>query len=148
MSEAASALTGTESEETSEQEPLEDKPQKPLNMSPGAVKLRSWLNKSLRIQMFDGRVLVGVFLCTDRDANVILGSCTEYLPAENNGDGTIEEPRMVGLVMVPGKHIQSVSIDQSQYCSGDLSTPLAKDVSPEDVTWSCVIWELILFVMW
>jgi hypothetical protein len=32
MSEAASALTGTESEETSEQEPLEDKPQKPLNV--------------------------------------------------------------------------------------------------------------------
>ena len=102
-------------------------------MSPGAVKLRSWLNKSLRIQMFDGRVLVGVFLCTDRDANVILGSCTEYLPAEDT-DGTIEEPRMLGLVMVPGKHIQTVSIDQNQYNSEDLCTPLTKDISPEDVT--------------
>lgn len=104
-------------------------------MSPGAVKLRSWLNKSLRIQMFDGRVLVGVFLCTDRDANVILGSCTEYLPAENNGDGTIEEPRMLGLVMVPGKHIQTVSIDQNQHnTGGDLCTALTKDVNPEEVT--------------
>jgi hypothetical protein len=32
--------------------------------------------------MTDGRVLVGVFLCTDRDGNVILGSCNEYLKPE------------------------------------------------------------------
>ncbi|RZC41769.1 N-alpha-acetyltransferase 38, NatC auxiliary subunit [Asbolus verrucosus] len=134
MSDTAGVPVEGESEEVCEQEPLDDKPPKPLNMSFGAVKLRSWLNKSLRIQMFDGRVLVGVFLCTDRDANVILGSCTEYLPAENTGDGTAEEPRMLGLVMVPGKHIQSVSIDQNQYNSSDLCTPLTKDVSPEEVT--------------
>lgn len=103
-------------------------------MSPGAGKLRGWLNKSLRIQMFDGRVLVGVFLCTDRDANVILGSCTEYLPAENTEETTVEEPRMLGLVMVPGKHIQSVSIDQNQYNTNDLITAMGKDIDPEEVT--------------
>ncbi|XP_044255804.1 N-alpha-acetyltransferase 38, NatC auxiliary subunit [Tribolium madens] len=134
MSDTASALVENESGELPEQALLEDKPQKPLNMSPGAVKLRSWLNKSLRIQMFDGRVLVGVFLCTDRDANVILGSCTEYLPAENNSDSTIEEPRMLGLVMVPGKHIQTVSINQNQQNTGELSTLLTKDINPEEVT--------------
>jgi len=32
--------------------------------------------------MTDGRVLIGVFLCTDRDGNVILGSCSEYLKPE------------------------------------------------------------------
>lgn len=39
----------------------------------GKSKLRKWLNMNFRIEMTDGRVLIGVFLCTDRDANVILG---------------------------------------------------------------------------
>lgn len=29
--------------------------------------------------MTDGRTLVGLFLCTDRDCNVILGSAQEFL---------------------------------------------------------------------
>lgn len=59
--------------------------------------------------MTDGRVLIGIFLCTDRDANVILGSCSEYLKEE---DITAEEePRILGLVMVPGRHIVSIHRD-------------------------------------
>ncbi|XP_018397231.1 PREDICTED: N-alpha-acetyltransferase 38-B, NatC auxiliary subunit isoform X2 [Cyphomyrmex costatus] len=68
-------------------------------------KLRSWLNRHLRIEMTDGRVLRGAFLCTDRDANVILGSCTEYLSTEHT------EARVLGLVMVPGRHIVSIHLD-------------------------------------
>ena len=34
--------------------------------------LRSMLNKLMRIRLSDGRILIGVFLCTDRDSNVIL----------------------------------------------------------------------------
>ncbi|XP_071555816.1 N-alpha-acetyltransferase 38-B, NatC auxiliary subunit isoform X1 [Temnothorax nylanderi] len=68
-------------------------------------KLRSWLNRHLRIEMTDGRVLRGAFLCTDRDANVILGSCTEYLSMEHT------EARVLGLVMVPGRHIVSIHLD-------------------------------------
>lgn len=78
-------------------------------MSPGAVKLRSWLNNTLRIEMSDGRILIGIFLCTDRDANVILGSCEEYLSADDMNSG---EPRVLGLVMIPGKHIVSIHLDQ------------------------------------
>lgn len=51
--------------------------------SPLRLKLESWLNKNMRIEMTDGRVLIGIFLCTDRDRNVILGSCAEYLQAES-----------------------------------------------------------------
>lgn len=78
-------------------------------MSAGAVKLRSWLNKTFKVEMSDGRILIGVFLCTDRDANVILGSCSEYLSADEVGSG---EPRILGLVMIPGKHIVSLQLDQ------------------------------------
>ncbi|XP_020290308.1 N-alpha-acetyltransferase 38, NatC auxiliary subunit [Pseudomyrmex gracilis] len=73
--------------------------------SPAKQKLRSWLNRRLRIEMTDGRVLKGSFLCTDRDANVILGSCTEFLSTEHT------EARVLGLVMVPGRHIVSIHLD-------------------------------------
>ncbi|GLV37115.1 Sabbat [Carabus blaptoides fortunei] len=94
--------------EENEREPVQQI-EKPLNMSPGALKLRRWLNKTLRIEMSDGRVLIGVFLCTDRDANVILGSCSEYLSVE---EIPTSEPRVLGLVMIPGKHIVSIHLDQ------------------------------------
>lgn len=50
--------------------------------SPGRLKLESWLNAYMKIEIEDGRTLMGQFLCTDRDCNIILGSCYEYPPAE------------------------------------------------------------------
>ncbi|XP_064642208.1 uncharacterized protein LOC135496679 isoform X1 [Lineus longissimus] len=47
--------------------------------TPGRQKLESWLNKNMKIKMTDERILVGVFVCTDKDRNVILGNCQEYL---------------------------------------------------------------------
>ncbi|XP_078615726.1 N-alpha-acetyltransferase 38, NatC auxiliary subunit-like [Branchiostoma floridae x Branchiostoma japonicum] len=77
--------------------------------SEGRQKLRSWLNKSLRVSMTDGRTLIGVFLCTDRDKNVILGSCQEYIQDPDNTSG--EDPRVLGLAMVPGHHILKIEYD-------------------------------------
>ncbi|XP_014221478.1 N-alpha-acetyltransferase 38, NatC auxiliary subunit [Trichogramma pretiosum] len=77
-----------------------------LKDSPGRQKLRSWLNRRLWIKMTDGRILIGSFLCTDRDANIILGLCAEYL-----SDNLDLEARTLGLVMVPGRHIVSIHLD-------------------------------------
>lgn len=55
--------------------------------------------------MTDGRVLMGVFLCTDRDANVILRSCSEYLSEDYT------EARSLGLAMIPGRHIVTIHLD-------------------------------------
>lgn len=101
-------------------------------MSPGAVQLRSWLNKMFRVEMTDGRVLTGVFLCTDRDANIILGSCSEYLPIDEKTKILNEEPRMLGLVMIPGKHIVSIHIDTNEYESA-LQVPLNKNLNVDDI---------------
>lgn len=68
-------------------------------------KLRYWLNRHLRIKMTDGRVLTGAFLCTDRDANVILGACSEFLSEDH------KDARALGLVMVPGRHIVSIHLN-------------------------------------
>lgn len=89
-------------------------------MLPGAVKLRNWLNKLFRVAMSDGRILIGVFLCTDRDANVILGSCSEYLSADEIGTNC--EPRVLGLVMIPGKHIVSIHLDDMEQRPPDYNT--------------------------
>ncbi|XP_077991381.1 N-alpha-acetyltransferase 38, NatC auxiliary subunit-like isoform X2 [Glandiceps talaboti] len=71
--------------------------------------LRSWLNKRMKISMTDGRTLIGTFLCTDKDRNVILGSCEEYVnPPESECK---EDPRVLGLAMVPGPHIVSIEVD-------------------------------------
>ncbi|CAG9860308.1 unnamed protein product [Phyllotreta striolata] len=104
----------------------ESEPQ-PQETRPGVLLLRWWLNKSFRVEMTDGRILIGVFLCTDRDANIILGSCSEYLPLESKSKSTNEEPRMLGLVMIPGKHIVSIRLDAE--CESGNQKPLMKDAS-------------------
>ncbi|RWS22545.1 LSM domain-containing protein 1-like protein [Leptotrombidium deliense] len=73
--------------------------------------LESWLNKNMKIEMSDGRVLIGIFLCTDCHQNVILGSCMEYVKPDE--DGYTEDARALGLAMVPGQHIVSICVDSS-----------------------------------
>ncbi len=88
---------------------------------PGRKLLKSFLNKNMKIQLTDGRVLIGIFMCTDKDSNVILGSCAEYLSLEASnkigstvGDsGSDGEPRILGLAMVPGRHIVSINVDDA-----------------------------------
>ncbi|XP_075764221.1 N-alpha-acetyltransferase 38, NatC auxiliary subunit isoform X2 [Pelodiscus sinensis] len=72
-------------------------------------KLETLLNRNMRIRMTDGRTLVGCFLCTDRDCNVILGSAQEYLKATDSFAAS--EPRVLGLAMVPGHHIVSIEVE-------------------------------------
>jgi len=38
----------------------------------------SWLNQLMKINLIDGRILVGTFVCTDKDAHIILNTCYEY----------------------------------------------------------------------
>ena len=48
-------------------------------LSESRKKLQGWLNRFMRIKMTDGRILIGAFVCTDKDRNIILGSCDEYV---------------------------------------------------------------------
>jgi len=38
----------------------------------------SWLNQQMKVNLIDGRILVGTFVCTDKDAHIILSTCYEY----------------------------------------------------------------------
>lgn len=89
--------SGFDAHDTLTQERSEiEKAVKNKQITPGRAKLQLWLYRSLRIVMTDGRILVGIFLCTDSAANVILGVCSEF--TKNGAD-----ERLLGLVMVPGK---------------------------------------------
>lgn len=99
---------------------------------PGRMTLESWLNETMKIQMTDGRIVIGTFLCTDKDKNIVLGSACEYVtstckPNDNTQPTSQDErdqrvskpldagrgPRNLGLAMVPGNHIVSIHLDQS-----------------------------------
>ncbi|CAG9803966.1 unnamed protein product [Chironomus riparius] len=72
--------------------------------SNGRNKLKSWLNRNFRIEMIDGRKLIGLFLCTDRDANVILGMCSEFRSLDS-------EARNLGLVIIKKCAIKKIEVD-------------------------------------
>ncbi|XP_053086192.1 spermidine/spermine N(1)-acetyltransferase-like protein 1 isoform X1 [Pangasianodon hypophthalmus] len=72
-------------------------------------KLENLLNKSMKIRMTDGRTLLGLFLCTDRDCNVILGSAQEFLRTTDSFSQA--EPRVLGLAMIPGHHVVSIEVE-------------------------------------
>ena len=40
--------------------------------------VRGLINKMLRVEISDGRILIGSLLCTDRDRNLIIGGAAEY----------------------------------------------------------------------
>ncbi len=68
------------SEEVAEAESHEDEHDK------ARTELESYLNKRMRIGITDGRVIDGMFLCTDRDCNIVLGNCEEFLSQDEVGE--------------------------------------------------------------
>lgn len=49
----------------------------------GKRRLAQWLNKQMKIEMTDGRIIIGDFVCTDKDANIILSSSVETYNVES-----------------------------------------------------------------
>ncbi|XP_061664114.1 N-alpha-acetyltransferase 38, NatC auxiliary subunit isoform X2 [Syngnathoides biaculeatus] len=83
--------------------------QRDVSSSQAREKLQGLLNKNMRIRMTDGRTLVGLFLCTDRDCNIILGSAQEFLKSTDTFSQG--EPRVLGLAMIPGHHVVSIEAE-------------------------------------
>ncbi|KAF9318239.1 hypothetical protein BG003_011633 [Podila horticola] len=108
---------------------------------PLVAKLRSLLNRNTRIEITDGRLFVGQFMCIDHSKNIILAGAYESRPnapaSKAGGPGVDakapqetgvesrlapdvgsnkkgdEDRRFVGLVMIPGHHIVKAEMDCS-----------------------------------
>ncbi|KAJ3101153.1 N-alpha-acetyltransferase 38, NatC auxiliary subunit [Phlyctochytrium planicorne] len=69
---------------------------------------REWLSELLnlkaRITTTDKRAFVGIFICVDKDRNIILTGTDEFKAGER---------RFVGMVMIPGKHIIKAEIEDT-----------------------------------
>jgi small nuclear ribonucleoprotein (snRNP)-like protein len=89
-----------------------------VELPKGKELLKTLLNKVLTIQLTDGRTLQGLFVCVDRDANIIIGSAAEYSNPELLG-----EPRILGLAMVPGRHVVSIHVRKEVFDRSLNSSP-------------------------
>lgn len=66
-----------------------------------------FLNHHLLVHLSDKRrALLGLLVCADTHGNIILQETTEYLL---EASGQLIASRFVPLLMIPGKHIESVA---------------------------------------
>ncbi|KAL3149598.1 hypothetical protein ABBQ32_002368 [Trebouxia sp. C0010 RCD-2024] len=70
-------------------------------------KARHLLHKRLKVVVTDGRVLIGDFLCIDKQGNLILGNTYQQVPCENTSSGE----RLVGQVLVPAAQRTSCHVE-------------------------------------
>ncbi|KAJ3442873.1 small nuclear ribonucleoprotein-associated protein b' [Anaeramoeba flamelloides] len=77
---------------------------------------RNKLNRFLRYKMrviIGERMLIGNFLAFDRHMNIVLSNCEEYrqIRSKKNQKEIKEEKRMLGLIIVRGETIVSMSVE-------------------------------------
>ncbi|KAL1530769.1 hypothetical protein AB1Y20_001667 [Prymnesium parvum] len=77
--------------------------------APAAVlELRKHLDAPLRVGLADGRVVVGTFVCLDKQRNLLLVDALEWRWFGAAGGGAAERAqRHLGVVLVPRKWVES-----------------------------------------
>ncbi|KAJ1678104.1 Small nuclear ribonucleoprotein-associated protein B [Spiromyces aspiralis] len=79
--------------------------------------MMSLLNYRLRLTLSDSRVLVGQMLAFDKHMNLVLSDCQEFRQLKNKrvkttaGTSASEFKRTLGLVVLRGENIVSISVD-------------------------------------
>ncbi|KAG1251241.1 hypothetical protein G6F68_012376 [Rhizopus microsporus] len=78
-------------------------------------KMANLVNYRLRVTMSDSRVLTGQMLAFDKHMNLVLADCEEFRKvkskAKSNNPTEQEMKRTLGLVILRGETIISISID-------------------------------------
>uniref|UniRef100_A0A7S2U216 Sm domain-containing protein n=1 Tax=Lotharella oceanica TaxID=641309 RepID=A0A7S2U216_9EUKA len=69
-------------------------------------QVRSYIGKPVRVNVSDGRVMIGIFACCDDHLNIIMADTQQILDDAN------AKPRHLGQILVPGSHIVKVEVYQ------------------------------------
>lgn len=76
-------------------------------------KFLIWINYRVRITIQDSRMLVGTFLAFDKHMNLVLSDTEEFIKikAKKQGEVDREQKRALGLVLLRGENIVSLSAE-------------------------------------
>lgn len=81
-------------------------------------------DKKWRVEITDGRVFEGRCVCLDRDLNLLVDGAFEFCKGMICNIISVHQryhlfiaakKRMVGMIMIPGKHLVSVKLIESIY---------------------------------
>ena len=67
-------------------------------------KVMKYMQRSLRIELVDGRIIIGIFQCFDQHSNIILKESVEH---RTFGEETEVQTRVLGMTLILGKYIVS-----------------------------------------
>ncbi|KAI6241442.1 Sm domain-containing protein [Aphelenchoides fujianensis] len=91
-------------------------------------KLMSQLNHRLKIVLQDGRTFVGYFKAFDKHMNIIVSECEEHRRIKAKPGKKLvneEEKRVLGLVLIRGDKIISMSVDGPPQKEDEIKLPKA-----------------------